>query len=474
MKRSVLLLLLAVFLLPIGCDGVYDTSVQGVVVDWDDYNSAAVEDPGINDVDVYLYLDETLLDEDLTAWGNDGTLPDDRLNKKGVKEQAYYQKTTTASSGGENGVFNFNGLMWRNFFPEFGNDGDRATLYFLFYHKDYGMVKADNPVIATSGVTNKLPQFRIKKALCEVILSGYVLDMNKKQKGSANNLPLSNVTVNIYMPTTFDAAKGTAETWERTPKYTVMTDSEGRFEQKINFTKRSTPEVQKCPVKLTFEKTDYAAYTLTSEAADIFSGLGSGGTNPGNVERDENNWVLLNGKEKVSLKYKGYNAGSTTAADLTEEIGGVGVEFTEKYDIDRDGEEEVCLPVVLECNTKNEVSSCKLGQNIFLRQYRFTTTVGGKIMDSNGATFSGSVMLADNSSYDNATTAWTEPTGTGDTNVHQYSMNYSWSVYNYTSEYSYQLVYMKAKVGGTEIPYGTDGKMLLTGASENAVDFVKP
>lgn len=473
MKRSVFLLLPA-FLLPAACDGVYDTSVQGVVVDWDDYNSAAVEDPGINDVDVYLYLDETLLDEDLTAWDNDGTLPDGRLNKKGVKEQAYYQKTTTAASGGENGVFNFNGLMWRNFFPEFGNDGDRATLYFLFYHKDYGMVKADNPVIATSGVTNKLPQFRIKKALCEVILSGYVVDMNKKQKGSANNLPLSNVTVNIYMPTTFDAAKGTAETWERTPKYTVMTDSEGRFEQKINFTKRSTPEVQKCPVKLTFEKTDYAAYTLTSEAADIFSGLGSGGTNPGNVERDENNWVLLNGKEKVSLKYKGYNAGSTTAADLTEEIGGVGVEFTEKYDIDRDGEEEVCLPVVLECNTKNEVSSCKLGQNIFLRQYRFTTTVGGKIMDSNGATFSGSVMLADNSSYDNATTAWTVPTGTGDTNVHQYSMNYSWSVYNYTSEYSYQLVYMKAKVGGTEIPYGTDGKVLLTGASENAVDFVKP
>ncbi|MDY3940294.1 MAG: hypothetical protein SOZ27_08495, partial [Spirochaetia bacterium] len=157
-----------------------------------------------------------------------------------------------------------------------------------------------------------------------------------------------------------------------------------------------------------------------------------------------------------------------------EEVGGVGVEFTEKYDIDRDGEEEVCLPVVLECNTKNAVSSYKLGQNIFLRQYRFTTTVGGKIMDAAGATFPGSVLLADNSGYDNATTAVTVPTGSGDTNVHQYSMSYSWSVYNYTSEYSYQLVYMKAKVGGTEISYGTDGKVLLTGASENAVDFVKP
>ena len=153
MKRSVLLLLLAVFLLPIGCDGVYDTSVQGVVVDWDDYNSAAVEDPGINDVDVYLYLDETLLDEDLTAWGNDGTLPDDRLNKKGVKEQAYYQKTTTASSGGENGVFNFNGLMWRNFFPEFGEvavtvdnftGGREATEYLISLgHRSIGFIAHD-------------------------------------------------------------------------------------------------------------------------------------------------------------------------------------------------------------------------------------------------------------------------------------------------------------------------------------------
>lgn len=473
MKKTVFFLLCPVLMLT-GCDGVYDASVQGVVLDWDDYNDSSVTDAGINDVDVYLYLDEAVLDEDVNAWNSNGTWPDDRVNKKGVNEAGYYAKTTTATSGNKKGVFGFNGVMWHNLFPQYGKPGDRATLYFLFYHKDYGMVKADNPVTVTSGVTSNLPQFRIKKALCEVILSGYVVDMNKKQKGSANNLPLSNVTVNIYMPESFDAEKGTAETWERTPKYTVVTDAEGRFEQKINFTKRSTPEIQKCPVKLTFEIADYAAYTLTSAAADIFSGLGAGGTNSGNVERDENNWVLLNGKDQVTLTYKGYNAGSTTATDLTETIGGVGVEFTEKYDIDRDGEQEVCLPVVLECNTKNTVSSYKLGQNIFLRQYRFTTTVGGKITDAAGATYSGSVMLADNDQYDNATTAWTVPTGTGDTNVHQYTMTYSWSIYNYTSEYSYQLVYMKAKVGGTEIQYGADGKVLLTGASENAVDFVKP
>lgn len=471
MKKTGFFLLCLVLMLT-GCDGVYDTSVQGVVLDWDDYNDSSVTDAGINDVDVYLYLDETILEEDLNAWNSDGTWPDDRVNKKGVNEAGYYAKTTTAVSGNKNGVFGFNGVMWHNLFPEFGKPGDRATLYFLFYHKDYGMVKADNPVTVTSGVTNNLPQFRIKKALCEVILSGYVVDMNKKQKGSVNNLPLSNVTVNIYMPTTFDASKGTAESWERTPKYTVTTDTEGRFEQKINFTKRSTPEVQKCPVKLTFEIADYAAYTLTSAAADQFSGL-NGGSNSGNVERNPENWVLLNGQDKVSLTYKGYKADSTAPTDLTEEVGGAGIEFTEKYDIDRDGEMEVCLPVVLECNTKDSVSSYKLGQNIFLRQYRFTTTVSGKVIDSTGATFPGSVMLADNSNYDNATTAVTVPTGSGDTNVHQYSMSHSWSVYNYTSEYSYQLVYMKAKVGSTEIPYGSSGEVLLNGTSENAVDFEK-
>ena len=456
MKRSVFLLLPA-FLLPAACDGVYDTSVQGVVVDWDDYNSAAVEDPGINDVDVYLYLDETLLDEDLTAWGNDGTLPDGRLNKKGVKEQAYYQKTTTAASGGENGVFNFNGLMWRNFFPEFGNDGDRATLYFLFYHKDYGMVKADNPVIATSGVTNKLPQFRIKKALCEVILSGYVVDMNKKKEGSGGKLPLQGVTVGIYMPVEFNSS-------------TVLTDADGRFEQKINFTKRNEPVNQKCTVKLTFELDGYVGYTLTSEAANQYSGLSV--TAVPDVERDSANWVLLNGSESVSLSYKGFDGTTASVQDISESVGGGdGPDFTEKYDIDNDGEDEVCLPVTLTCNTDSpNGSSYRLGESVYLKQYRFSTTVAGSILDSTGATLNGSVTLSSAADYSNSETTKTQLISSGDTPVYEYSMSYSWTVYNYSTEYAYQLVYMKASAGSSAIDKGAT---LISGRSENAVDFTK-
>ena len=471
MKRSVFLLLPA-FLLPAACDGVYDTSVQGVVVDWDDYNSAAVEDPGINDVDVYLYLDETLLDEDLTAWGNDGTLPDGRLNKKGVKEQAYYQKTTTAASGGENGVFNFNGLMWRNFFPEFGNDGDRATLYFLFYHKDYGMVKADNPVIATSGVTNKLPQFRIKKALCEVILNGYVVDMNKKKEGSGGKLPLQGVTVGIYMPVEFNSSTGAAEAWETEPKYTVLTDSDGRFEQKINFTKRNEPVNQKCTVKLTFELDGYVGYTLTSEAANQYSGL-NGTAAVADVERDSANWVLLNGSESVSLSYKGFDGTATTVSDISESVGGgAGPDFTEKCDIDNDGEDEVCLPVTLTCNTDSpNGSSYRLGESVYLKQYRFSTTVAGSILDSTGTTLNGSVTLSSAADYSNSETTKTQLISSGDTPVYGYSMSYSWTVYNYSTEYAYQLVYMKASAGSSNIDKGAT---LISGRSENAVDFIKP
>ena len=53
-------------------------------------------------------------------------------------------------------------------------------------------------------------------------------------------------------------------------------------------------------------------------------------------------------------------------------------------------------------------------------------------------------------------------------------MNYSWTVYNYNTEYAYQLVYMSATPGGgTEIKPNTSGATLLSGRSENAVDFTK-
>ena len=50
-------------------------------------------------------------------------------------------------------------------------------------------------------------------------------------------------------------------------------------------------------------------------------------------------------------------------------------------------------------------------------------------------------------------------------------MSYSWTVYNYSTEYAYQLVYMKASAGSSAIDKGAT---LISGRSENAVDFIKP
>lgn len=467
--RNSFLGILGLLLLLGGCDGIYDASIQGVVLDWDDYNDSSVVDAGINNVDVYLYLNEKHLDEDLAAWNADGkTKPESRINKKGLPETAYYQKTTTDTQGDVRGSFSFNGVMWRNLFPEFGKPGDRATLYFLFYHKDYGMVKAPDAVTVTSGVTNKLPQFRIKKSLCEVTLSGYVVDMNKKQEGSSNRLPLSNVSISIYLPLEFDSKTGAVvkNQWEKTPKYTLVTNADGRFEQKITFPARSTEKIQKCPVMVVYEKDNYSAYVLTSEAANQFSGLG--GVDPvSDVEKDEKNWVMLNG-ESTTLNYTAYKSSGDEA--VTETVGVSGDEKTQLLDIDDDGLVEVVLPVVLTYDGNSTRNSLKLNQTLFLRQYHFTTVVQGRILDSTGTTLAGSVTYSSKDNYENSRTVTTISSNQGEKPDYTYSFDYSWVSYNYPSEYAYQQIYMKAK-STSDI---TSQAYYLVGAAQNAIDFQKP
>ena len=203
-----------------------------------------------------------------------------------------------------------------------------------------------------------------------------------------------------------------------------------------------------------------------------YSGL-NGTAAVADVERDSANWVLLNGAESVSLSYKGFDGTTASAQDISESVGGgAGPDFTEKYDIDNDGEDEVCLPVTLTCNTDSpNGSSYRLGESVYLKQYRFSTTVAGSILDSTGATLNGSVTLSSAADYSNSETTKTQLISSGDTPVYEYSMSYSWTVYNYSTEYAYQLVYMKASAGSSAIDKGAT---LISGRSENAVDFIKP
>lgn len=133
----------------IGCSVIFSSSLSGIVVDKDDYEKAAV-DPGINDVEVYLYLEESDRNDDYTAWnGNNDTLPED------ADETRYHLHTTTnmEPTSGTNGYFSFDNVIWNNFFPTYGSSGDVKEFYLNFYHPSYGMVKKNKIIVSDADTT---------------------------------------------------------------------------------------------------------------------------------------------------------------------------------------------------------------------------------------------------------------------------------------------------------------------------------
>jgi hypothetical protein len=134
----------------IGCSVVFSASLSGVVADKDDYEKASV-DPGINDVSIYLYLEQSDRDADYNAWDKDkdGTLPETR------DEERYHLHTTTSlePQSGTNGYFSFDNIIWENLLPTYGNSGDVKEFYLNFYHSAYGMVRKNKTVASDADET---------------------------------------------------------------------------------------------------------------------------------------------------------------------------------------------------------------------------------------------------------------------------------------------------------------------------------
>jgi len=126
-----------------GCSVVFDSSVTGMVVDKDDYEHSAA-DPGINDVQVYCYLDPDKRQEDIDLWNADGTLPEGREKKN------YLLDSTTAPDplSGINGIFSFDSVVWKRFFPKYGKSEDIRETYFLLFHESYGMNAYDAALVS--------------------------------------------------------------------------------------------------------------------------------------------------------------------------------------------------------------------------------------------------------------------------------------------------------------------------------------
>lgn len=142
------LLCTAILALVSSCSVIFTSSITGMVADSDDYENSA-EDPGINDVAVYLYMDEAKWTADYDAFAASGTLPE------AAEKPGYYLKTATAvePTSGYNGIFSFDNVAWNSLLPKFGGKEDDQEIFFLYYHENYGMTRERMTIMSNSDVS---------------------------------------------------------------------------------------------------------------------------------------------------------------------------------------------------------------------------------------------------------------------------------------------------------------------------------
>lgn len=137
MKKSFVLLMIAVSLLFTSCYSVFSGGTGGRVVDAE---STASPKKGIADVDVYAYSDEETRNKDFSNWSGGRFSP----------SSTGYVKTVSDNDGS----FTLNKIYWKNKKPAFGKDADSSRIFLLFYHENYGLVKGDTVIVSDSLTTN--------------------------------------------------------------------------------------------------------------------------------------------------------------------------------------------------------------------------------------------------------------------------------------------------------------------------------
>lgn len=174
-------LLFALVLGMSSCSAVFRSSIQGRILDLEEWNDGNTE--GVSDARVFLYTNSHDRNADYASFKewDEATLPD----KADVK---YFQSTVTDT----NGNYDFSGFVWETFNSKYGKTADRYEVFMLIYHPDYGLWKNPSPVYVVSDVTNQIDDIRIEDLYNEGRLSGKVLDW-KNGKG------LGGVTINFYV-----------------------------------------------------------------------------------------------------------------------------------------------------------------------------------------------------------------------------------------------------------------------------------
>jgi len=240
---------LALFLaLAASCSIVFRSSIQGTVIDREDWADGTTT--GVTDAKVFLYTDVAARDADYDAYvdGDETSLPDGASKT----EYGYFQSTVTDADGG----YDFTGFIWEKLFSEYGKTADRAEVQLLIYHPDYGLWKNPVPLYVVSDVTNQLPQIAIEDLWNQGRLAGTVLDWKDDE-------PLAGVTVNLYVAKswTFDASDNPIDgVYPNTISATATTDNDGRWTANVNFRKMPLgADKGKAPVRVSYVLNNYRA-----------------------------------------------------------------------------------------------------------------------------------------------------------------------------------------------------------------------
>lgn len=158
------------------CYSVFSGGTGGRIADSE---STSTPKAGIANVDVYAYTDSGSRDSDFNSWTE---------GKVFTPSASYYAHTITDS----NGEFTLSKLMWKEYSPDFGRDGDISKVYLLYYHENYGLTKGSTLIVSDS-VSDSVYQ-ELTATRKTTLLNISLIDVSTNQNAT------SSVNVKVEVP----------------------------------------------------------------------------------------------------------------------------------------------------------------------------------------------------------------------------------------------------------------------------------
>ncbi len=273
------------------CYSVFSGGTGGMIVDAE---STSTPKQGIANVEVYAYTSSSTREANYDTW-DEGT----RFYPSG----SYYGHTTTDA----NGNFSISNIVWKEDHPDFGKDADSTTLYLLYFHEDYGLVK-DQTLITSDSVNNsvyaELTSIRKTSSLNISI-----------QDVSTSSPTTNNVLVRVTVPqTTETLTKAAPKVFESEINGNgIINISYPRWKSKDDKTKgiENTPEITITYSQSADNITWKACANADNEAQD-YSFLGDGFSIRKTIRNNSYNLVLYGKPVRINVPTVNGTCGNIT------------------------------------------------------------------------------------------------------------------------------------------------------------------